>query len=409
MYCSSSEFGNQIFTDGVKAELSFFIKQLQINFNDINDLFDRLTSLGLAEYDRPTFSQSVKLNSTRIKTKNLQLDMDSNTKQKELAVERLKSMVDFVYTDKCRFRFILNYFGEDDNTYRCGKCDNCTGRNEEIESIDDFVEEKIYELLDEFQEGLKQNDIIQILLGSSEDIDHLTSELYASCAHFDSEKIKECIQRMLNRYEVEKSTDGMFTLPGNAPEPEQKDDYEDYLELFNKLREIRKEVSQRFNQAAQMVCPDDVLKEIAEKKPDTLTALLAVTGFNQRMYNKLGEDILRTVNELKERSNESAKLKDNKVPDSIKQILELVKKRYSLADISSLTRLPEAVISMQIETLLGLFPALDIDPLMDIKKADTIRDKISEGYSSLKELKALLPNDISYAEIRIVLAKENVL
>lgn len=400
------EYGNKIFSEGIKADISFFIKQLQTNFSEINILFDKLASLGFVEYEKPTFTQKVKLNSTRIKAKNLQIDLNHTQKLKELAVERLNKMVEYVYTDKCRFNFILDYFGEDINSYRCGKCDNCTETTGEQESIEDYIEEKIFDLLEEFEEGIKQNDVLKILMGTANEIEFITSEVYSSCAHFEAGQIRDTIQKLINRHEINKTDDNKLTLLRDINNTEPVGDFEKHLELYNALREVRKEAAIKFNQSINIVCPDEVLKSIAEIKPATSSELLLVKGFNQRMYNKLGEDILRIVNEITKKNNDSAKLNDNKVPDSIKQIFELVKKRYSLADISSLTKLPEAVVSMQIESLISLFPELNIDSLVEYKKVDTIKEKIESGLTGLKELKSSLPNNISYAEIRIILAKE---
>jgi hypothetical protein len=61
---------------------------------------------------------------------------------------------------------------------------------------------------------------------------------------------------------------------------------------------------------------------------------------------------------------------------------------------------------MQIESLINLFPDLIIDSLVEHKKAAKIRDVIQSGVTDIKELKNNLGNEISYGEIRIILAKE---
>lgn len=63
---------------------------------------------------------------------------------------------------------------------------------------------------------------------------------------------------------------------------------------------------------------------------------------------------------------------------------------------------------MQVESLLILFPELIIDSLIDYKKSMKIRDAIQSGITNLKELKQNLGSQISYAEIRIILAKESI-
>jgi uncharacterized protein YpbB len=64
---------------------------------------------------------------------------------------------------------------------------------------------------------------------------------------------------------------------------------------------------------------------------------------------------------------------------------------------------------MQIETILEYYPQCKIDFLFDLDSYNKIVAELKKGYSSLKELKERLPNKISYAQIRIAVAKNNVI
>ena len=85
---------------------------------------------------------------------------------------------------------------------------------------------------------------------------------------------------------------------------------------------------------------------------------------------------------------------------------DLLNKKYSLEDIASLTKLPEAVVSMQLETIIEYFPKTDITTLMKKHELELIEKEISSGITNLKEIKENLPGFINYAKIRIVLAKK---
>ena len=39
--------------------------------------------------------------------------------------KKIDLMVDYVFTNDCRFKYILKYFGENVDDYSCNKCDNC--------------------------------------------------------------------------------------------------------------------------------------------------------------------------------------------------------------------------------------------------------------------------------------------
>jgi len=60
---------------------------------------------------------------------------------------------------------------------------------------------------------------------------------------------------------------------------------------------------------------------------------------------------------------------------------------------------------MQIETILEYFPETDISSLLTEELYQQISLQAQKGFSNLKELKKRLPEFISYAAIRIVIAK----
>ena len=76
-----------------------------------------------------------------------------------------------------------------------------------------------------------------------------------------------------------------------------------------------------------------------------------------------------------------------------------------MEDIASLSKLPEAVISMQIETIIEYIPKTDITTLIKKHEIELIRKEILTGNSEIKKIKENLPSFISYGKIRVVLAK----
>jgi uncharacterized protein YpbB len=76
-----------------------------------------------------------------------------------------------------------------------------------------------------------------------------------------------------------------------------------------------------------------------------------------------------------------------------------------LKEISETRKLTEAVISMQVESIIEFEPRIDITSLIDKKIYKEIVAEADKGFNSIKELKERLPLKISYAQIRIALAK----
>jgi uncharacterized protein YpbB len=91
-------------------------------------------------------------------------------------------------------------------------------------------------------------------------------------------------------------------------------------------------------------------------------------------------------------------------PD-IRETYNLLLKEFSLKDIASLRKLNEAVISLQIETIIEFNPEFNIDYLFPGNLLSLINEEIRKGYKDLKELKSRLPSEVTYSLIRIAAAK----
>lgn len=85
----------------------------------------------------------------RLDDKNLLLSHENYRLRKERFLKRIDALLDYASnTTKCRSQFLLDYFGDSDS-YRCGKCDVCTSRNElDLSKIEfDAILQKIKEIL----------------------------------------------------------------------------------------------------------------------------------------------------------------------------------------------------------------------------------------------------------------------
>ena len=146
--------------------------------------------------------------------------------------------------------------------------------------------------------------------------------------------------------------------------------FENNIELYHALRELREKASKKFLQSANIICPDDVLAKVSQQKPKTKSELFSIPGFNERMFNKVGNDFLETINSLNTSTINKNRNAENVIPQNILETYNLLQKRYSLQEISKLRKLNEAVISMQIETILGYLPETDISSIISTDKIE---------------------------------------
>jgi ATP-dependent DNA helicase RecQ len=408
------EHGAQIFSSGSYLNITRTSQILDIPEDEIPALLTELAKNGVAKYSKPSLLPSVYLTLERVKVENFRLDTARTQKLIEHAEKKLDMMIDFVFSEECRFKFILEYFGQTNKKYQCGKCDICSGEITASHGTNEYLEEIILRTVHESKIPLKTKMLIQILTGKTK-IDNLRKhQSFGTCAHFKSQELETAVNSLIHSQMIIESN-GVLSLSENGTEffasvdDEETEivsnsDFETELELFNILRQIRKEASERFNQSADLICPDQVLRIVAKEKPKTHSELLAISGFNQRMMNKIGEDFISAINEFAKRNEDNNVLKKSNLPENISFIHQLVQKKYSLEDIASITKLPEAIVSTQIETLLGMLPKLEVEYLFEKNELKPIYKKIDEGITGLKELYTALDNSVSYAKLRIAVA-----
>ncbi|NOX67006.1 MAG: RecQ family ATP-dependent DNA helicase, partial [Chlorobi bacterium] len=410
-------FGDVLFVRKVKIDTSVIARKLDTVEADIVKVFEKLSVSGVIEFDTPLENPSIRLLNERVYPNSLRLSIRNWLEHKRNSESKLAKMRDYVFTDVCRFKFILNYFGEEQKDYSCGKCDNCTNASTKDSIQLEYLEEIIVDTLHEAAGSLKRVDLINILLGSTKHPGAQSFSNFGACKHFKRDDLNEIIEHLLQK-DVIKKFDSRLTLSDKGKDilitpPEISNirtnsniDYESNLELFNKLRAVRKTSARKFSQSPQLICSDTILRKIVETKPNSPSKLMSIQGFNQWMFNKIGEDFLEAIYEFKRESIIKKDVKQKKIPENIQKVFELLNKKYSLEDIASLIKLPEAVVSMQLETIIEYLPDTDISSLIKKHEIELIEKEISNGITGLKELKQNLPGFISYAKIRIVLAKK---
>jgi ATP-dependent DNA helicase RecQ len=243
--------------------------------------------------------------------------------------------------------------------------------------------------------------------------------LYGTLANYEKKDIQIILRELISSNFISKDPisgrDLLLTQKGfkfleearlmNTNIIEEPVSYENNLELFNLLREVRTRISRKFSQGGYLICPDEILRIIASEKPETREEILRIKGFTQRMFNKTGKDFLEIINSYRKEKVTVKTESKRDIPHSIKETYNLLIKGYSLTAIASLRKMSDAVISMQIETIIEYEPSVDITKLFEGPLLETIMNEIKKGYSDMKDLRGRLPEEAGYPFIRIALAK----
>ncbi|KAF0152820.1 MAG: ATP-dependent DNA helicase RecQ family [Ignavibacteria bacterium] len=410
----AKRFGSKIFSEFCRIDIKTTAELLETDEEEIINDLSELARGGIIEHQKPQKNPSFVLAQPRVHSKVLKLNLLETSKIKKNLQNKLKMMVEYVSSEQCRMSYMLNYFGQSTEGYECGKCDNCN--KDKQNSTIEYLDEIILQTLHEVKHPLRIKTILQILHGSSTLGNLKKFSSFGTCVHFGKEDIEDAIQQLVISKKILFSNDtiklsefgiDLFADDKLTEAKEALVDYEYELKMFNKLRQVRKEASDKFAQQPHLICSDEILRTISKVKPQSHSALLSIAGFNQRMYNKIGEDILNAVKEEIKICGNKVEYVRNNLPRKSKLILELVEKKYSLEEIAELSKTSESLLAIQLEGLISLLPNFDINSLINKDDLHLINQKIKEGITEIKELKNALGSKISYSKIRLVLAKYN--
>ena len=191
-------------------------------------------------------------------------------------------------------------------------------------------------------------------------------------------------------------------------------------ELYDTLKRWRDMVCEENGTPIYMVANQNTLKEIAEYMPFTKKDLTLISGFGKAKAEKYGDDILDAVRDYCDRndleSNMAAKEGNPKRERKEKSIEEktptniisfnLFKEGKSIAEIAKERNFAITTIEGHLAPFVTK-GELDINKMVSEEKQLLIKEAIkiygSEGFKTLKEN---LPEDVTYGEIRMVMAAE---
>ncbi len=407
-------FGQDIFTKLTMIDLNQLKSSSGLTEEEIHSSLETLEYLGIIEFSKSSTKETISFLKPRVRSSDIKLNFKHINELYINAKLKLDAMKSFVYDDGCRFRFILNYFGEQTENYYCGKCDNCLRTGQFQTYSVDYLKDKILELLTISKLPLSDKNIFNILLGTAKKDEYQKLPQFGLLKPYNKDDLNFALKSLLKENKastINKGKNLLYCTVNNSPDTTSKIDsdrneeiIDNNIELFHKLREVREKTAKKFLQSPAIICPDNVLAKVSQLKPKSKIELLTIDGFNERMFNKIGEELLEVINNrvsIKENSIVSEEI----IPKNITETFRLLKQNYTLSEIAHLRRLTEAVISMQIETIISYIPETDISSIIDSDRLEKINVLYKKGFKDLKTLKEKLPKDFSYPEIRVALAK----
>jgi hypothetical protein len=192
--------------------------------------------------------------------------------------------------------------------------------------------------------------------------------------------------------------------------------------LYDTLKRWRDVVCEQTGAPIYMVANQNALKEIATYLPFTKKDLMQITGFGKAKSEKYGEDILDVVKDYCSRNNlesnmaskeenpkreRKEKSMEEKIPTNIVSF-NLYKEGKSIEEIAKERNLNIVTIQGHLATFISS-KQININDLVSEEKQLQIREAIkTNGRESVKILKDNLPQEITYGEIRMVMAADKM-
>lgn len=230
--------------------------------------------------------------------------------RKQLEYKKLYAMIDYCRTPRCLQHYIVSYFGET-SANECGQCANCTN---DAELADITVEaQKIFSCVKRMRERFGVTLVAQVLKGSKNKkvaqfgFDKLPT--YGLMSGYAEKEIVDLIQLLIaedylrvteSQYPtVQLGEKANLVLRGEEqvwqkvfvrPTLQADDD-----ELFERLRQLRKEISQAEGVPPYVIFHDSTLRELSRLCPADKRAMLAIKGVGEAKFEKYGQAFLQCL------------------------------------------------------------------------------------------------------------------
>lgn len=255
------------------------------------------------------------------------IEKTRNPEHKRIELHKLNAMVGFAESLGCRRRVLLGYFGEklDED---CGNCDICLNPPEMIEVTEDSRKALscVYRVGQRFGVG----HVIDVLRGSRKErvislnhdklstygigesgsqeywggiLRHLVHQGYLSqdVGNYSVLKLTEASKPVLRGdVRIEMARPRVRNAPKVKRRVERGELQYDH-ELFDLLRDMRKDIADRAGVPPFVVFHDRTLIELAAHRPTSPQELLEIHGMGERKCEKYGREILTTLERFSEK------------------------------------------------------------------------------------------------------------
>ncbi len=354
----------------------------------------------------------------------------SGTANEDVQLAKLERMKQFSEASSCRRKILLGYFGEYLQA-DCGNCDVCKNPPQFFDGT--VLAQKILSTIARLKESEAIGTVIDVLRGAQNanilDKNYQEIRTYGigkdiSWKHWQHYTIQLINQGLceiaFHRNNVLQLTDlAKAVLFNNAKvqlsrplskeeqmvvRKESRSKPVNAHSLFEKLRQLRYQISLEENIPAYLVFNDATLKEMELKKPLTSEAFKGINGVGQRKLEVYGELFINEIKAFTVAETGKKKKKAGR-SDTVMETYELFSKGVAVEEIAEIRGLKSNTILSHLEKL--YLNGKDIDIYRLITKEDVA--KVAKAKEELQDPEGLKPyfehfeEKMEYSTLRLAL------
>jgi ATP-dependent DNA helicase RecQ len=359
---------------------------------------------------------------------------------RQKAFEKLSAVLEFAELTNCRKKYLLRYFGEETERETCKSCDVCLTKKEMFDATE--IAQKILSAIIRTNSRFGRNHIIDILLGrNTQKIKingHDKLSVYGLAISSAENELAQIIRQLtdkgllaktvgkyatlsLSRKGIEfiKNNEKLelvkpvFEIDSGAGKAKNNDlDYD--KDLFEILRELRKEIASQEGVPPFVVFGDTSLREMSFYFPCGAKEFSLISGVGSAKLEKYGEVFIKVISGYVEK-NSIRPPERQAMPEgrTVKTVIrktefftktkELLIKKMPINQIAKSQDLRPSTIINHLEKMIDSGEKLDLDYLkLPADRYNTMADAFAAcGDERLKPVFEHLGEKFSYDELRL--------
>jgi ATP-dependent DNA helicase RecQ len=379
------------------------------------------------------------------------IDQMEDVVEREKCREKLNQVIEYCETMVCRRKYVLGYFGEkysfsssagEENKKGCEACDICLSPNSLFDATE--ISQKILSCVIRTGNRFGRNYIADVLLGknSQQIIENRHSDLpvFGIVHDFNKDEVNQIMKSLIAfgflRTSMGKYPTVSVTQKGlqflkrkeSLELPKTREDLAERgeivsrrkiqydLNLFEKLKALRKQIADKNNVPPFMIFSDVSLQEMAYYFPADRNNFAKIEGVGIRKLESFSKAFLAVINNhIKENNLQSVEI-PNRVqnrsiggrvgsafPERYIRTKEMLSQKLPISEIADKQGFRYGTIVRHIEKLISNGEDIDIaylkPPQERLEKIKTAFEKC--GDEKLKPVFEFLKEEYSYDEIRI--------